>query len=59
MERFVMRYASLPVSDILILIYDNNFSEVYKNLILLQYSSLPFVFYNNVKFNYEESFVTS
>lgn len=54
-----MRYASLPVSDILILIYDNNFSEVYKNLILLQYSSLPFVFYNNVKFNYEKSFVTS
>lgn len=54
-----MTYASLPASDILILISDNNFSEVYKNLTLLQYSSLTFIFYNNANFNYEESFVTS
>lgn len=38
-----MRYTSLPVSDLLI--SDNNFSEVYKNLILLQYSNLPFFFF--------------
>lgn len=36
---------------------DNNFLKVYKILISLQYSSFPFIFYNSVKFNYEESFV--
>lgn len=46
-----MKYTSLPVSDILV--SDNNFSEAYKNLDLLQYSSLHFIFYKHLKFNYE------